>query len=561
MANLQDYVRWRGDLTFAERPFNDVDNLVLSALAYVDLAGLVPAIGSQPEGVTVREAGAAMTAALARSGERASARRLTVVDSSLLADLAASARYANARLSRCVDELDPATGMQFAAVTVSLDDGSDYLAFRGTDNSILGWRENFTISFTAVDAQRRAAGYLRDHLASQRRAVRVGGHSKGGNLAIFAAMSVPAPLLEVVIAVYDNDGPGLSPEVGDDESLARLSGRIHSFVPEFTVVGMLFARKEAHRTVVVSDSRGIMAHHPMTWQIDGDAFVEADDVSEGAAIVNAGVAEFIESAAPADRRAFTAGFFDALGSGGAVLLSDIPRGEFGSVEAVMLALYRSRDETRNTTRLAARAAWRAVKNLDYGRIVREAPCVRALALVGVGMLLVLAPEIGLPAVVSFVLFAGTVFASGRAVRFLWRSRGNVHVRWRVGAAWSAGVLALVAVYAHVALLTVPVNMAMGIGFLALAFSSTARGLRVHHAPRRRRLRESSLYATAFFATVFGTVALSTASHQLPLYVQASGAFCILAGMADVASTLNERIREQRDRHALRVYEPLARVAA
>jgi hypothetical protein len=149
------------------------------------------------------------------------------------------ARFADALLSSYVDIIGSESGMQFAALTIQLDDGTAFVAYRGTDNSVAGWREDFTMSFQVVPAQRHALQYLQSAQERLREPIRVGGHSKGGNLALYAAANVRTTTQQRILAIYNNDSPGLSPDVADETALLHLRDRITTIVPEFAVIGLL----------------------------------------------------------------------------------------------------------------------------------------------------------------------------------------------------------------------------------------------------------------------------------------------------------------------------------
>ena len=282
MSNVHDYLRWRGDLTFAERPFNDVDNIVLSALAYLDFSGVVP---DELQGGSVCLRDACCQLIEAGGGDVTPyVRSLARVDTPLIELIAHSRRFGDARLRAFVDVMDEPLTEQFCAVEAVLPDAGSYVAFRGTDNTLVGWRENFTLSFEVTEAQREAAIYLRHAL---RRAefdnlsVRVGGHSKGGNLAEYAVLSCTAEETERVVAVYSNDGPGMAPEVIPQDGRAILGDRLRRIIPSYSLVGMLFAKDTDPCIVVASNSTGIGQHDLTTWQVLPDSMEEVDGSATG----------------------------------------------------------------------------------------------------------------------------------------------------------------------------------------------------------------------------------------------------------------------------------------
>ena len=181
MANVFDYLDWRGDLTLDLVPLCDVDAVVLSRLSYLPLDGLVP-----PDGATV--------GALMRQLLTSKPPLLLPEDGRFIPALAASQRFCEMRIMDYVNQIDLESQTQFAAITVALGDGRHFVAFRGTDGTLVGWKEDFNMAFTCpVPAQRLAAHYAASAMLRFPGEFLLGGHSKGGNLAVYAAAFCPAP--------------------------------------------------------------------------------------------------------------------------------------------------------------------------------------------------------------------------------------------------------------------------------------------------------------------------------------------------------------------------------
>ena len=329
MANITDYLAWRGDLTLAERPFNDVDNLVCSVLSYVDFTGIVPGPGAGA--ITVAEACRTL---LDRAGDDLApyVRSFAKVDSAYLRALGSSARFGGACLHDYVDVIDPDRSLQFGALTLDVGPRLSFVSFRGTDGTLVGWREDFMLSFQVTEAQRQAVSYLTD--AARAAAARgshlyVGGHSKGGNLASFAAASVPPGLSDRLLAVWSNDGPGMDLAVMPRGPFAVLGSRFRRIQPAYSVVGQLFDRPEEPRLYVRSDARGALQHDPMSWQVTPDGLCVAEGLLPECVLVDRIFARWIGDMPMERRIALTDQLFDALGAGGATTFDEIvssPRG-------------------------------------------------------------------------------------------------------------------------------------------------------------------------------------------------------------------------------------------
>ncbi len=349
MPTIHDYLRWRGDLTFDERPFNEVDNLALSALAYLDFTGIVPAEG-QDATISLAQA---CTQLLAQAGDDVSAfvRSLAKIDEEFVRLLMMSDRFGDALLHSYADEVDKQQALQFAAVQVDLPHAGTYVAFRGTDNTIVGWRENFMLSFTVTEAQRKAARYLHRSLertATNGQAFYVGGHSKGGTLAEYALRSCSDEEVELVTRAYSNDGPGMARAVIAAHGSAPqqvLSDKICRIVPAYSVIGMLFARDDEPRTIVQSNESGIAQHDLTTWQVTHDSLVRAPGLQRDCRLLNQVIAQWMHEIPLEERAQVTKQIFDALEAGGATSLNQIVTSP-ESLQPVLHALGKTDDKTR-----------------------------------------------------------------------------------------------------------------------------------------------------------------------------------------------------------------------
>ena len=268
MDNFIEYLRWRGDLSFWDRPFNEVDNLILSELAYTKMEELVPGPESG-DAVTVRE----LCEGYRRMGYQAPGNSNDAYP--LLAAAAESERFASVRVSSYVNNIDTEKHLQFSAVTFALDDGSFYIAFRGTDNTIVGWREDFSISYLSeTPGQYEAVRYLNTVASRTSGPLRVGGHSKGGNLAVYAAAFCDEAVRERILTVYSNDGPGFNQSVTETQQYRDVLEKVQLIIPESSVIGILLSNKR-ERKIIDSSAVGVQQHDPYTWLVDRDHLREA----------------------------------------------------------------------------------------------------------------------------------------------------------------------------------------------------------------------------------------------------------------------------------------------
>lgn len=338
MANLLDYLDWRGDLTLEQSPFNEVDNLILAELSFVDFRDIVPAPG-EGEGVVLCQAAQAFFARFP-AGEKIDMGVLVpAAIPDMLRKMADAPRFRDMKLNCFVDQLDVGKGEQFAALAIETGDGSVYLSFRGTDDTLAGWKEDFELAcMPEVPAQKKAVEYTRA-AAKQfpRRKLRLGGHSKGGNLAVYAGVFCPEPVQRRIADIWSNDGPGFHDDLLALPEHRRVEDRIRSIVPKSSIVGMLLEHEETY-TVVDSDQKGFLQHDGFSWQVMGDRFVTLRQVTQQAHLSDQAMRELVHAMPQAEREKFVTALFDVLTASGAVTLTDLKADSFKAAGAMVKAM-------------------------------------------------------------------------------------------------------------------------------------------------------------------------------------------------------------------------------
>ena len=280
MGNIFDYLTWRGDLTFTQDPPNAVDALIFSTLTYV---GYGETAQRPPETAVSLRRCAEEFFALENPESRVRSKK----DMELLRCAAATARFGQCGLCLYRSVLLPEQETQFAAMTFLLDDGSMFLAYRGTDNSLVGWKEDFNMTFQqTIPAQRLAQEYIREAALAHTAPMRVAGHSKGGNLAVFAAARCSPMVRKRILTVYNNDGPGFTKYMIGDPGYNAIVPRIQTYIPQSSVIGMLLEHEEPF-IVIRSKSVGIMQHDPYSWEVEGPHFLPVQEVTESSQFLDA----------------------------------------------------------------------------------------------------------------------------------------------------------------------------------------------------------------------------------------------------------------------------------
>lgn len=347
MTNIHDYLTWRGDLPLHADGWNDIDSLIMSCLSYVDMPL------AARDAVTLSELPATVPAAPKDSETWAFFQRCRT----LVEPCAKSVRFGGIRLHSYVNQVDPDRDMQFSAVTADLPDGTRFVAFRGTDQSIVGWREDFTMAFESpVPAQTAALQYL-EQAAQAGRPLRLGGHSKGGNLSTYAAAHADPSIQALILSVCSFDGPGLDDETFASAGYARIQPRIRSYLPQTSVVGLLMAHHEDY-TVVRSAAFGLAQHDAFTWQVLGKGFVELEEVDKASQVVDQSLHAWLMQVSPDQRRIFVNTLFDILESTNATTLRDLTNNKRATLSALWQA---ARSVDRATVLMIAQLVGRFIR--------------------------------------------------------------------------------------------------------------------------------------------------------------------------------------------------------
>ena len=316
MADMFEYLSWRGDLLFTDIPLNSVDALIFSTLVYGDYSGIVPEDGQHPVPLQV-----AAEAFLSLPDPE---RRVRVKsDLRLLRAAADSPRFRDVQLSFYRSILIPKEETQFAAMAFHLPDGTVFLAFRGTDYSLTGWKEDFNMAFSdSVPAQRAAAAYAEEFAARHPVLLRFGGHSKGGNLAVYAASKAPEQIRRRILTVYNLDGPGFTEGFLSHDGYLSMVPKIRTIIPESSIIGILLEHR-GDFTVIASRQVGALQHEPYSWEIMAGDFIRVKQMSGHSQFVDRTIKNWIRDMSKEERSAYVEALFGLLSAGGANTVQDL----------------------------------------------------------------------------------------------------------------------------------------------------------------------------------------------------------------------------------------------
>ncbi|NEG55912.1 DUF2974 domain-containing protein [Bifidobacterium platyrrhinorum] len=387
MGNVFDYIDGeRRPFTDPDAPFNEVDAMVFASLSYEDVARLSPTLAlnedkevsfaarlrsfeprhpwlwvkglvREPfESVTLAEAEHALREGL--DDEAADVQMVGLTDPNethdFFAAVASSPRFAATRLGAVVEHVNPGEQTQFAAMTFMLPDGRGLggrprakdptrggtlvIAFRGTDDSLIGWKEDFNMAFQyPVPAQRAASAYLDMVARLWRGPIVLTGHSKGGNLAVYAAMNATEDVRRRIRHVYSLDGPGFPSNIVTSRQYLDIQPKVTKIVPSSSIVGQIFETPEPCR-VVTSDSDGIMQHFSFSWQVEGDHFATEPDLASSSQLFNQSLNAWMAGLTVEQRERAVDALFAVLHANGATTFSEVMAGFPGSIPAMIASM-------------------------------------------------------------------------------------------------------------------------------------------------------------------------------------------------------------------------------
>ncbi len=313
MANIEDYIRWRGDLSFEQSPFCRVDALILCQISYLNFDGLLPDYDFAAE---KKLSELAELFENAKDFKKRSETGLLInrKTAPFFLQAARCRRFENILITGYVSKTDLAIEEQFAAASYKLPDKTNFICFRGTDDSIVGWKEDFNLATeTEVPAQKDAVEYLEKAAKNLKGKLMVGGHSKGGNLAMYASAVADKKIFDRIGCIYNNDGPGFYEARVKSPEFLRIADKVQSFYPQFSIVGMLF-HHIGKQAFVESDETGVMQHDPFSWHIMANNFVLLENNDYGSKFFHNTFNEWIVKLKPEEREIFVDTVFKIIES-------------------------------------------------------------------------------------------------------------------------------------------------------------------------------------------------------------------------------------------------------
>lgn len=339
MDRLADYVQWMEDFPIEATGLRDADALVLCALSYFDLS---PLFKGRRKTARIRDC----VEPLERGELRVAVTGGVEGFLELLREAAVSKRFGELRITNYVDILQQDPPLQFSAVCFHGKNWS-FLAFRGTDSTLAGWKEDFQISVARTGAQELAFEYAEKHLTGKQKWY-IGGHSKGGNLALYAACMLSPEQWDKVERMYLLDGPGFCPDVLNPDNMAEVDRKTRRIIPHFSVVGKLFEPLMTDTRIIKSFAHGFMQHAIDTWGVDHGKLALAEESDAASLWIHDLMDDWIRDLTQEERIQLIEDLFDALAAGGAATLSEIDLETREGREAILKSLREMSASTKHS---------------------------------------------------------------------------------------------------------------------------------------------------------------------------------------------------------------------
>ena len=300
MANINDYLLWRGDIPFSKKyPFNEIDSMILARFSYLLFDKIEM---NQIE--TIEDISKKMK-------DFDNEEFLYNGDKELITNLGESERFKKLIVTDFVSNNDKENEKQFGAITIHLSNKELYISYIGTDKTINGWKEDFNMAFMEnVPCQIEGKKYAEKIAKKYRnRKIRIGGHSKGGNVAIYSAITVEKQIQDKIIKIYNYDGPGFNKNIFDKYENDEIINKIETYIPQESVIGRILNHKEK-TTIVLSTEKGILQHDIYSWQILKNDLIKVEKNTNISENIDKTLTDWLENTTNEQRKIFIDAVFE-----------------------------------------------------------------------------------------------------------------------------------------------------------------------------------------------------------------------------------------------------------
>lgn len=315
MANINDYLLWRGDIEIDRKfDFNEIDSMILARMSYLLFDKIKMNSEEKIESVSKKMVNFKNEEFMYNG------------DKELVTYLGESIRFNNMYITDFIKKNDKEIEKQFGAITIHLSEEELYISYIGTDSTIWGWKEDFNMAFMDnVPCQIAGKEYL-EKIANKypNKKIRIGGHSKGGNVAIYSAITAPKEIQDKIIKIYNYDGPGFSKNIISKYGNDEIINKIETYIPQDSIIGRLLYHKEKI-TVVHSLEKGIWQHDIFSWQVLKDDLIKLEKNTETSENIDKTLTDWIEITTSEQRKILIDALFEIFYSTDVETFGEIPK--------------------------------------------------------------------------------------------------------------------------------------------------------------------------------------------------------------------------------------------
>lgn len=314
MHNLIDYIKWRGGLSLEKSPLNEIDNLILARISYLPFEKIN--LNKKDTLSNLRN----QFLNLKKEDY------IQYEDILLVEHLSKSKRFKDLMLSDFFEKTDLLEEQQFAAITIKLPKNEIYVSYRGTDSTIVGWKEDFNMSFMInVPSQTEGVKYI-TKIAKKYpfKKIRIGGHSKGGNIAVYSGAFSNNKIKSRIIEITNADGPGFDSSIINKKEFNQIINKIHTLIPQSSIIGRVLEHEEKYE-IVKSVQKGIMQHDIYSWEVEENKFVRISEMTNGSEVINKIIRDWLKNTTIEQRKNFINIIYDALSSTNTTSVNDFSR--------------------------------------------------------------------------------------------------------------------------------------------------------------------------------------------------------------------------------------------
>ena len=339
MSNIINYTQENLD-TFDQYPFNSVDSLILSSAAYIHFPDVIPEVANW-KGIRLQE--------LYRAEyfeEMFHNIPLSEDTRQLFFALAASPRFRDIRVMGYTEQFDLVSEKQFSATTFQVRPDLYYIAFRGTDSTFVGWKEDFNMAFKApIPSQEEAVRYIEKAALYCQGTIYTGGHSKGGNLAVYASAMCRENIQNRISKIFSHDGPGFLESTLKSPEFLQIAPRIEKTLPQSSVIGMMLEHRE-NFDIIKSNSLGLLQHDQFTWEIEGNNFIYIENLTKNARFTDKTLTDWLNNLSEEERERFVDSLYSVLSSNHLTSIDDFKADWQTAIPATLHALAQLDGDTK-----------------------------------------------------------------------------------------------------------------------------------------------------------------------------------------------------------------------